>query len=141
MWSVKTFNELTTSELYAIYQLRVKTFVVEQHRVYQEVDAIDMTAHHIFKLDRGKIVAYARVFQEDDHCSFGRVVVDRQLRGQHLGLQLVQQILAVISAQYAHEPIQIEAQTQVQHFYERFGFQAVGEPFLFNHTPHIKMVH
>ena len=30
MWSIKTFSELTTTELYAIYELRVKTFVVEQ---------------------------------------------------------------------------------------------------------------
>lgn len=141
MWSVKTFNDLTASELYAIYKLRVKTFVVEQQRVYQEVDEIDPNAIHIFNLINGEIVAYARVFQEGDHCSFGRVVVDRNLRGQHLGLQLIQQILTVIAAQFAHEAVQIEAQTHVQSFYERFGFKAVGDPFLFNHTPHIKMVY
>lgn len=49
MWSIKTFSELTTTELYAIYELRVKTFVVEQQRIYQEVDAIDLQAHHVFK--------------------------------------------------------------------------------------------
>jgi len=59
MWFVKTFNELTTIELYAIYNIRVKTFVVEQQRVYQEVDDIDQKAIHIFKKVYDKIVAYA----------------------------------------------------------------------------------
>lgn len=141
MWFVKTFNELTTIELYAIYNIRVKTFVVEQQRVYQEVDDIDQKAIHIFKKVDDKIVAYARVFQEDNHCSFGRVVVDQSLRGQHLGLQLVQQILAVITVRFPREQVQIEAQTHVQSFYERFGFKAVGTPFEFQHTPHIKMIY
>ena len=44
MWSIKTFSELTTTELYAIYELRVKTFVVEQQRIYQEVDDTDLKA-------------------------------------------------------------------------------------------------
>ncbi|WP_318767268.1 GNAT family N-acetyltransferase [Lactiplantibacillus carotarum] len=64
MWSVKTFSELTTTELYAIYKLRVKTFVVEQQRVYQEVDDIDPTAVHIFLSAGSDIVAYARVFKK-----------------------------------------------------------------------------
>lgn len=49
MWSIKTFSELTTTELYAIYELRVKTFVVEQQRIYQEVDDTDLKAYHVFK--------------------------------------------------------------------------------------------
>jgi len=67
-------------------------------------------------------------------------VVDRQLRGQHLGRQLITQVLAVIAVKFANETIQIEAQTHVQSFYAYFGFKAIGEPFLFNHTPHIKMI-
>lgn len=93
MWSVKTFSELTTTELYAIYKLRVKTFVVEQQRVYQEVDDIDPTAVHIFLSAGSDIVAYARVFKENEHLSFGRVVVDQSQRGQHRGAALMDQIL------------------------------------------------
>ncbi|VDG21093.1 GNAT family N-acetyltransferase [Lactobacillus sp.] [Lactiplantibacillus mudanjiangensis] len=140
MWQSKTFTELTTSELYAIYNLRVKTFVVEQQRIYQEVDEIDITAIHIFKMHNGKIIAYARVFQEDDHLSFGRVVVDASQRGQHLGAALMTQILAVAKDRFPVEPIQIEAQIQVQAFYERYNFQVVGQPFIFNQTPHLKMI-
>lgn len=81
MWSIKTFSELTTTELYAIYELRVKTFVVEQQRIYQEVDDTDLKAYHVFKTVNQNIIAYARIFTEDDHLSFGRVVVDKNQRG------------------------------------------------------------
>lgn len=38
MWQVKTFKQLTVEEFYQILYLRTKIFVVEQDRVYQEVD-------------------------------------------------------------------------------------------------------
>lgn len=140
MWSVKTFSELTTTELYAIYKLRVKTFVVEQQRVYQEVDDIDPTAVHIFLSTGSDIVAYARVFKENEHLSFGRVVVDQSQRGQHRGAALMDQILTVARTRFPGLNMQIEAQIQVQDFYKHFGFTTSGAPFIFNHTEHIKML-
>ena len=141
MWSIKSFSELTTTELYAIYELRVKTFVVEQQRIYQEVDAIDLDAIHVFKINNNKIVAYARIFKETDHVSFGRVVVDQSQRGQHLGSELRSQILQAIQDKFADRTIQIEAKIQVQDFYKQFEFTTSGQPFIFNQTPHIKMTH
>lgn len=140
MWSIKTFAELTTTELYAIYKLRVKTFVVEQDRVYQEVDDIDLNAVHVFKTDGADIVAYARVFKEGRHLSFGRVVVAPDSRGQRVGAALMEQILAVARTRFAGLPMQIEAQIQVQGFYKHFGFVTSGTPFIFNHTEHVKML-
>ncbi|WJV43631.1 hypothetical protein [Apilactobacillus kunkeei] len=46
-WKVKTFDEITRDELWAIYYARVQTFVVEQKRPYQEVDDVDKKALHI----------------------------------------------------------------------------------------------
>lgn len=39
----KHFSELTASELYEIYRLRVSVFVVEQNCAYQDVDEADRT--------------------------------------------------------------------------------------------------
>jgi len=140
MWIIKSFSELTTTELYAIYKLRVKTFVVEQQRIYQEVDDTDLTAIHVFKMSDNQIVAYARIFKEEQHLSFGRVVVDKSQRGQHLGSELMHHILQVAQDQFKNLEIQIEAQIQVQDFYKRFAFATSGAPFIFNQTPHIKMI-
>lgn len=39
---IKTFEQLTTKELFNIYKLRIDTFVVEQQCPYHEVDDIDL---------------------------------------------------------------------------------------------------
>lgn len=101
-------------------------------------------ALHIFKEDQdGKIVAYARVFLIDNGraVSFGRVVTNEQVRGQGVGGQLLNKIMQLINHHFTNKPIEIEAQVQVQGFYERVGFVSQGEPFIYKTTPHIKMVH
>lgn len=142
MWQVKTFNELDVATLFQIYKLRTAVFVVAQERIYQEVDEADRQAVHVYQQDaNGQILAYARIFRENGHVTFGRVVVAEAARGTGLGQQLVEEILRVIGERFPGEPIEIEAQEQVEHFYERTGFVSVGDKFLFNHTPHIRMQH
>lgn len=141
MWETKTFSELTTKELFEILYLRTKIFVVDQERVYQEVDEHDPDAIHIFKIINGKVVAYARVFKQNDKVTFGRVLTDPKFRGQGLGNDLMDHVLTVIKENYGTKEIEIEAQVQVEGFYQKFNFQTHGKPFLFNHTPHLKMTH
>ncbi|MCI1290515.1 MAG: GNAT family N-acetyltransferase [Lactobacillus sp.] len=144
MWHCKRFNDLTNNELYQILYLRTATFVVAQHRIYQEVDNSDQAAWHIFKSNaEGKIVAYARVFLIDDgrNVSFGRVVTSPEVRGQGVGGQLLTKIMDTIRQHYPDKNIVIESQVQVQGFYERVNFQPVGQPFIYKATPHIKMTH
>ncbi len=144
MWQVKTFKQLTVEEFYQILYLRTKIFVVEQDRVYQEVDQIDPQALHLFKTaPSGEVVAYARIFLSDDgqKVVFGRVATSKAVRGQGVGRELLEEIMKVIGDHYPELPVEIEAQIQVQGYYERANFRAVGDQFIFNHTPHIKMVH
>lgn len=139
MWKIKQFSELTTKELFEILYLRTKIFVVDQNRIYQEVDDHDLESIHIFNIIDGKIAAYARVFPQNGNVTFGRVVTDPKYRGQGLGNELMEQVLNAIKENYPAKTIEIEAQVQVEGFYKKFGFQTHGEPFLFNHTPHLKM--
>lgn len=139
-WKVKTFQELTRNELYAIYAARVQTFVVEQHRPYQEVDDIDPKALHIWAEDHNQILAYARIFHGSDHTSFGRVLTTPAARGKGLGKQLIQRVLEVIDTQFSHPTIQIDSQDDKEGFYAKFGFHSVGDVYTFHQTPHIKMV-
>lgn len=140
-WTSKPFTQLTTIELFQAYKLRVATFVVSQNRIYQEVDDNDPIAYHVFAYDGSQIVAYARVFKEKDHVTFGRVVTAESHRGIGLGTDLMTQIMATIEAHFNGVPIEIEAQIQVAGYYQKFGFETVGDQFIFNSTPHIKMVH
>lgn len=141
MWTTKPFSELTASELFNFLKLRVATFVVAQKRIYQEVDDNDAIAVHVFDTENDAVIAYARVFKHGETVTFGRVVTAESHRGTGLGNTLMTQIMTAIDAHFKGLPIEIEAQVQVQGYYEKFGFTAVGEPFIFESTPHIKMVH
>lgn len=80
---IKTFEELTTNQLYEILQLRSEVFVVEQDCVYQDVDGKDERALHILGIEEGKLVAYARCFERGDYfdeASIGRVLVRENYR-------------------------------------------------------------
>lgn len=139
MWETKSFAELSTKELFEILYLRTKIFVVDQERIYQEVDEHDLDSIHVFNMIDGKIAAYARIFNQNGNVTFGRVVTDPKYRGQGLGKELMEHVLEVIHQDFNGKDIEIEAQVQVQNFYRKFNFESVGDVFLFNHTPHIKM--
>ncbi|NGG32904.1 GNAT family N-acetyltransferase, partial [Lactobacillus jensenii] len=67
MWYVKKWTELTPDEIWQILDLRISTIVVEQKRIYHEIDKTDLSALHVFAIENDKIVAYARVFLDGKH--------------------------------------------------------------------------
>ena len=80
----KHFSQLTTLELQKLYQLRVAVFVVEQQCPYQEVDAADVSAFHLWLQEGEEILAYLRVLPKGvnfDEVSIGRVIALRRRQG------------------------------------------------------------
>lgn len=138
-WTINTLDGLSTENLYKVAYERIRTFVVAQQRVYQEIDEVDAVAHHVMGFQGSRLVAYARVFVEQGAVTFGRVLTIPEVRGQGVGRQLIAQIEAEIQRDYAGLPISIEAQSDKRGFYEKFGYQATGDIFEFNGTPHIRM--
>ena len=131
MWYKKYLQELDTLEFYKLLKLRIDIFVVEQERIYHELDEKDLTAMHLFHVNKQEeIDAYARVFEEDE-----------KARGKGLGNRLVEEILILCEKNWPGKMIEIEAQEQVVGLYEKFGFVSQGEPFIFESTPHIKMIY
>ena len=142
MWSRKKLTELNPIEFYQILKLRIDTFVVEQERIYHELDEKDLEAVHVYHTNKqGEIDAYARVFEEGEQLVFGRVVTAQSARGQGLGGQLIREILQLCAKKWPGKEIEIEAQEQVAALYEKFGFKVVGHPFIFESTPHITMIY
>ncbi|WP_220751736.1 GNAT family N-acetyltransferase [Apilactobacillus xinyiensis] len=138
-WHLKTYDELTKADLWAILSARISTFVVEQERPYQEADHLDHVALHLWAEDDGELLAYARMYKENDYISFGRVLTASQARGKGLGKALVEHILKNIQLHYDNPIVIINAQADKELFYEKFGFKADGDVFTHHHTPHIKM--
>lgn len=142
-YRTRTFDQLTTDELWAIYQLRTAVFVVEQNCAYQEVDVNDRVAVHLLGLSaENSLEAYARLIPVDHgHVQIGRVVTAPSVRGQGIGRQLVTQAITTIRQRWPQaKQIDIEAQAYLQKFYESLGFQAVSEVYLDTGIPHLDMV-
>ena len=134
---IKTFEQLTTKELFHIYKLRVDTFVVEQQCPYHEIDDIDLESHHIY-LQQGKdILAYCRLYKQNDACHIGRVIAATKRKGY--GTQIMKTAIKFASNILHVQSINIEAQTYAQQFYEKLGFITTSEPFDEDGIQHIKM--
>ncbi|MCA0958679.1 GNAT family N-acetyltransferase [Muricauda ruestringensis] len=141
--AIKTFNQLTTEELYQILRLRSEVFVVEQDCVYQDVDNKDQKALHIIGTKNGEIVAYTRIFKPGDYfdnVSIGRVVVSQDQRKYGLGKQIMQASLAAIDQRFPNQPIEISAQSYLLKFYMELGFKVTGEEYLEDGIPHRRML-
>jgi len=139
---VKTFEELSTRELYEILKSRAEIFVVEQNCVYQDIDGIDLRSLHVFYQDEtGRVVAYLRLFQKansTDTVQMGRVLTLEH--GVGLGGKILHEGISVAVAKMSAKKIFIEAQTYAIKFYEREGFKVCSEEFLEDGIPHVQMI-
>lgn len=139
---IKYFHEFTIDELYEILQLRSEVFVVEQDCVYQDLDGKDRKALHVFAQKNNRIVAYTRIFKPGeyfDFASIGRVVVAKNERNFGYGHDLIKASITAINTHFNVEEITISAQVYLQKFYEFHGFNKVGEGYLEDGIPHIRM--
>jgi len=141
-WKIKTFEELSTPELYQILRLRSEVFVVEQNCVYQDIDNKDQKALHLFGEFEGEIIAYSRLFQPGDYFEFssiGRVIVAEKHRDKNYGHELINLSILAIKNQFNEDSITISAQLYLKKFYETHGFIATSETYLEDDIPHIEM--
>ena len=140
---VKTFNQLTTQELYNLLQLRSEVFVVEQDCVYQDIDGKDQKAFHILGIKNNKVVAYARVFGPGDYfneAAIGRVVVKESERKFKYGYDIMKTSIDAVDYHFRVTTIKVSAQTYLRKFYNNLGFKQVGEEYLEDGIPHIAMI-
>lgn len=145
-FKIKQFLELSVSELYQILQLRSEVFVVEQDCVYQDLDFKDQKALHILgfnpETSEDKVIAYTRIFKPGDYfenASIGRVVVKQNERKRSFGHELMRVSIATIKDEFHQEKITISAQFYLKKFYESHGFIQIGETYLEDGIPHIRM--
>ena len=141
---INTFQELTTTELYSLLQLRSEVFVVEQDCVYQDIDYKDQKALHVIGFKNNKIVAYTRLFKPGDYfelASIGRVVVAKNERQHKYGYDLMEASINAIKKHYNTSEIKISAQCYLKRFYNNLDFSEIGEEYLEDGIPHIGMLY
>jgi ElaA protein len=143
IWQHLSFEALSTTQLYAVLQLRSEVFVVEQSCVFQDIDGYDAQAMHVLGYADDKLVAYARCFNAGvkfAEASIGRVITHASVRGAGAGHTLIQQSIDCLEKTWGAQPIRIGAQAHLDHFYGKFGFVKTGAIFLEDGIPHTEML-
>jgi len=160
-FSIKTFDELTSVDLYHILKARSQVFVVEQNCAYQDMDELDFDCLHLIAHQNEALVAYCRIIPPEFNklrsnlssfdattkvsdtamSSIGRVLVLAAHRGDGLARQMMNQAIAHCRKKYGKKrPIIISAQAYLISFYESLGFVPEGEHYLEDNIEHVKMV-
>lgn len=142
-WQIKTFDELSTAELYAILTLRQEVFIVEQNCAYLDTDGKDKKALHLTGFVGKDIAAYCRLLPAGvsyEEVSIGRVITSPAYRMEGYGKQLMQRAIEEINRIYGYVPIRIGAQAYLKKFYEEIGFVDLQEPYLEDGIPHLIMM-
>ena len=138
------FEDLYREHLYAILQLRQEVFVVEQDCPYLDADGKDQISIHLLGLDgNDKLQSYARILPRgisyENYASIGRILTSAAYRGRGEGSSLMTKSIEICQQLFSG-PIKISAQVYATAFYERFGFEIVGEEYLEDDIPHVAMV-
>jgi len=142
-WKCTTFEELSVHELYAIMQLRMQVFVVEQNCVFQDADNKDQFCYHLAAWHNENLVAYARLVPPGityEEMSIGRIITSPAYRGGGAGRLLLQNAILKCALIFGKNPIKIGAQLYLKKFYESFDFQQVRDIYVEDGIEHIHML-
>ncbi len=143
-WQTKAFKDLTVDEFFEIIYLRTEIFVVEQNCPYQEIDEKDRKSFHIFgKTPAGQLIAVSRILPPGvsyQEISIGRVGLKKECRGKGIADEMMNETLQFIESNFGKQAIRISAQQYLLSFYNKHGFQQVGEMYLEDNIPHVEML-
>lgn len=159
-WQLKTFEALSTYQLYEILRLRSEVFVVEQRCVYGDLDGLDRhdQSYHLMALSDASehdaaqppitaptspLIAYARLLPPGlayaDACSIRRVVVSAEHRVAGRGHALMKEAIARAQQLWPAHDIKIGAQAYLERFYMQHGFKVIGPQYDEDGIPHLPM--
>ena len=137
-WTIKTFNQLTSKEIYEILRSRAEVFVKEQRISYVDPDGVDYKSWHVFATENDKVCAYLRAFKDgDDTIKIGRVLT--LIHGKGTGTQLMKYAISELKAKTGCKKIIMDAQSHAISFYQRLGFTITSEEYLEEGIPHVDM--
>ena len=122
----------TKEELNLGFALRIEVFVKEQNVPMElELDEKDHSENtvHIGFFDNNKLIGVARLIDLDkDVIHVGRVVIDKEYRGQGIGRKLIVGCENIAKQILKKEVIiELSAQIQAEKFYESLGYNRVND--------------
>ena len=117
-------------------------FIVEQNCIYNDPDGKDQVAWHLMGLEEGQLIAYSRILPPGIAYidpAIGRVVTSPSKRKSGLGRELMNRSIKHCEDLFGKTSITLGAQAYLKKFYESLGFSAIGDEYLDDGIPHVKM--
>lgn len=142
IWKLSSFEELSNIELYEILKLRSEVFVVEQNCVYLDADSLDYVSYHFCGYQNEELQAYVRLLPTGvsyTNASIGRVLTRKTARRTGMGIKLMEKAIQHCLNLFSVKEIDISAQVYLINFYSGLGFKSLGDTYLEDGIPHIKM--
>ncbi len=131
----------TKDELIASYRIRKTVFIEEQHVAYEE--EFDLEDDHyvvLLSYQEGIAVATARMKQLRSDLKVGRVATLQKYRHQGHAKALMEEAIRYGRSLHLQKII-LDAQLSAIPFYEKIGFQTIGDIFLDANIEHKKMIY
>lgn len=137
--TLRSGDQLSAEDVYLIWGIRDAVFAFEQHVDDVDVDGRDLLPDtiHAWLTDAAGCSSYLRVLTEADGPHIGRVCTRSDARGLGLATHLMTEMAHLFDA----EPIRLNAQAYLEHWYERLGYVRTGPNFDeagIDHTPMIR---
>ncbi len=133
------FKKAASQDLEKVFEIRKKVFVEEQKvSPEEEYDEFENISEHFLVEADGKPVACSRWRKVNGKAKIERCAVLKEFRRKGVGRFLVFNTIQQIPQ---HLEIYLHAQTHAVPFYEKLGFQKVGELFYEANIPHYKMIY
>lgn len=139
---IKSFNEFSIHELYAVLRLRNEVFIIEQNCPYLDLDGKDQESFHLLYYVEDQLAAYTRLLPAGlsyEEPSIGRVITAPSFRGIGLGKLLMEASIDGCYEKFGICGIRISAQYHLSKFYSSLGFAEVGQVYDEDGIPHIQM--
>ena len=142
-WEIKSFEQLSTTELHDLLRLRVDIFVVEQACAYHEIDGKDPMCMHVLGKDKtGEVIATARLAPAGviyPEVSIGRVAIRKEFRSYGFGKVIMKHSIDYCNDELNATSIKIAGQLHLKKFYSELGFVQISEVYLWDGIEHIDM--
>ncbi len=136
--SIEIKQIVNSTELDKAFAIRKQVFCVEQNVSEEiEMDEFDAVAIHILAYIDDKPVGTARWRFTEEGAKMERFAVLKEYRGKGIGEELVKYTLDKLKD---NDFIYLNAQESVIKFYEKFGFEVVGDCFFEADIPHKRMI-
>lgn len=132
---VKTYNDLPEEAV----RIREEIFVKEQG-FQDEFDETDRHCIHLVLFEGEIPIATSRFFpsEDEDEYILGRFAVIKEKRGQNLGSNLIRLTEEEVR-KLGGKKARLHAQVRATGFYEKNGYEKVGETDFEEGVPHIWM--